>query len=152
VAPLLFLAQELAPGREVALLLGGKTEADLLAADEMRSLGVRVELSTESGETGTKGMVTDLLEQRLSAGPTDGLAIYACGPVPMLREVSALALEAGAACQVSLEARMACGLGACYGCVAPVRSEDPAGGYERVCADGPVFDASAIRWEEMWPI
>ncbi|MDR1015988.1 MAG: dihydroorotate dehydrogenase electron transfer subunit, partial [Coriobacteriales bacterium] len=67
--------------------------------------------------------------------------IYCCGPTPMLAAVATQAKQAKIACQVSLEAKMACGVGACLGCVVETRQ-----GYRRVCADGPIFDAQDILW------
>jgi dihydroorotate dehydrogenase electron transfer subunit len=72
------------------------------------------------------------------------LVIYACGPHAMLAAVSRIAAEHGIACHVSMEERMACGLGACMGCSIPQKS----GGYKRACKEGPVFDATEIDWSE----
>jgi dihydroorotate dehydrogenase electron transfer subunit len=75
--------------------------------------------------------------------------VYSCGPLPMLRAIDRLAEELGVRCEVSLEEHMACGFGACMGCVVPVRSGADASVYKRVCHDGPVFESNTLAWEEM---
>ena len=93
-------------------------------------------LATDDGSTGHAGPVTDLLEAELETRPT---TIYACGPPAMLEAVRDRAASHGVASQLALEAPMACGFGACYGCV--VATLD---GYRRVCVDGPVFDGALL--------
>ncbi|HXC45352.1 MAG TPA: dihydroorotate dehydrogenase electron transfer subunit [Solirubrobacteraceae bacterium] len=101
-------------------------------------------LATDDGSIGHRGLVTDLLRGELDrdgGGPTGLQAtVYACGPPPMLEAVRALCAERGVAAQLALEAGMACGFGACYGCVVPTRGR----GYLRVCVDGPVVDATLL--------
>jgi NAD(P)H-flavin reductase len=82
--------------------------------------------------------VTDLLAAELDASPE--AVVYACGPPPMLEAVRAMAAERGVRAQLALEAGMACGFGACYGCVVPTVD-----GFKRVCVDGPVMDAAALE-------
>ena len=93
-------------------------------------------VATDDGSSGHHGRVTELLEAELAEGPRP---IYACGPPAMLSEVRRLAAAHGVAAQLALEAPMACGFGACYGCV--VATVD---GYRRVCVDGPVFEAAVL--------
>lgn len=93
-------------------------------------------VSTDDGSSGHHGRVTDLLEAELKSGLR---LIYACGPPAMLSEVRALAATHGVGSQLALEAPMACGFGACYGCV--VATLD---GYRRVCVDGPVFEGAVL--------
>jgi dihydroorotate dehydrogenase electron transfer subunit len=88
------------------------------------------------------GLVTDLLAESLAKRPG---TVYACGPEAMLRRVARLAREAGVRAHVSLETHMACGVGACLGCVVPVKSPTGAA-YQRVCLEGPVFDAEDLAW------
>ena len=85
--------------------------------------------------------MTELLRERIEAGQCDYIAT--CGPLPMLAGVSALAQESGIPCQISLEERMGCGMGACLVCVCKVKKSDGEG-YARVCADGPVFWAQEV--------
>lgn len=102
---------------------------------------------TDDGRVGYHGLVTDPLAKWLSDySGTEKPIIYACGPMPMLKAVSRIALDHDVKCQVSVEAKMACGVGACLSCVIKVRD----GGsfkYVRSCAEGPVFDAREIIWE-----
>jgi NAD(P)H-flavin reductase len=94
-------------------------------------------ISTEDGSQGLKGRIPDFLE------PTRYAAVYACGPEPMLRALAERCQAAGVPCFVSLERRMACGVGACLGCT--VRT---AGGNRRCCAEGPIFPAGELLFEE----
>jgi dihydroorotate dehydrogenase electron transfer subunit len=152
-APLLFLAEKLTrlsvreKGRAVPVLfIGGRTKRELLALQEFRGLGLKVLVATEDGSLGQKGLVTDRLRTYLEARPAGGI-IYACGPAGMLKAVADLAVRRGTPCQVSLEERMACGMGACLGCAVALRQENGPG-YVRVCQDGPVFEAREIRWDD----
>ena len=139
IAPLFFLAERLEAGQRCTVLLGSRTSAELsqLAA-EFAQLGCRVETATDDGSLGSHGLVTGLLAPHLTA--TD--RVYACGPRPMLASVAEMCRNASVACMVSLEAHMACGLGACLGCA--VHGAD--GRYLHVCKDGPVMDAGEVAW------
>ncbi len=145
VAPLLFWAQEL--GRQKIKLLvfvGGKNRVDLLALDDFRQLGARLYLATEDGTAGYSGRVTDIVADYLSSGEsTAATAVFACGPKGMLAHIAGLAERYVLPCQLSLDVVMACGVGACMGCV--VKSSH-AGDYIRVCKEGPVFEAARIAW------
>ena len=94
-------------------------------------------------------MVTVPLGQALeTAAPSRRISIYACGPTPMMRAVTALAATHGRSTDVSLEQLMGCGLGGCYSCVVPVRG--PAGThFVRSCLDGPIFDGGSVVWEQL---
>ena len=150
VAPLFFLAQVLlGRGVSVQFLLGAKEEGQLLCCDELRAMGVELHISTDDGSRGFHGFVTELLEEMLGK---DGLdpqtpAICATGPEAMMKRIAALAREQEIPAQFSLERHMACGMGACLGCVMRCRSEDGGPVYRRVCADGPVFDLEEIPWD-----
>jgi len=151
VAPLFFLAQALsgAPGPPVAFLAGFPSAADVLDPAEILGTDLRLEVATDDGSAGYAGFVTELLRARLdSEGPGALGAVYACGPGAMLARAAALTSERSLPCQVSLEAFMACGLGACLGCAVPAgpAGQDP---YYRVCREGPVFDAGAVDWKRM---
>ena len=94
---------------------------------------------------GTSGMSTDILNAFLTKMERKTyLVIYACGPHAMLAAVSRIAAVHSIPCYVSMEERMACGLGACMGCSIPMK----AGGYKRACKEGPVFDSREIEWKE----
>ncbi len=95
-------------------------------------------LATDDGSVGRHGLVTEMLASELAHDPH--ATVYACGPAPMLEAVRALCAERSVPAQLALESGMACGFGACFGCVVPHRD----GGYLRVCVDGPVIDAAEL--------
>ncbi len=97
------------------------------------------QIATDDGSVGHRGLVSDLLARELDEDPA--AVVYACGPAPMLEAVRALCAVREVSAQLALESGMACGFGACFGCVAPLRD----GGYVRVCVDGPVLDASRLE-------
>ncbi len=139
LAPLLALAEALADRTEVNLFYGAKTRDEMLPLSYLAHFRSELRLATEDGTNGYHGLVTDPLALALRLKPAP---IFTCGPRPMLAAVAELAASAGVQAQVSLEAHMACGLGACLGCVTP--SSDS--GYKRVCLDGPVFLSEVIKW------
>jgi NAD(P)H-flavin reductase len=132
-APLLCLEAEL--GAEALALLGFRSGHHAAAAGLFRQ---EVELATDDGSAGASGLVTDLLRQRLDGDAA--VTVFACGPPPMLEAVRALCAERRVPAQLALESGMACGFGACFGCVVPTRS-----GYLRLCVDGPVLDAGELE-------
>ncbi len=135
------------PGRasEATLLYGVRNAALSAGVDDFRAAGIAVELATDDGSAGHHGFVTDLLARRLERGerPT---RVVACGPPAMLAAVARLTARYDVACDVSLENHMACGFGACFSCVAPIRQADDSVDLRRVCVEGPVFAASAVDW------
>jgi dihydroorotate dehydrogenase electron transfer subunit len=152
VAPILSLAENIilqcSELKSLLLLLGGKGRDDVLCVEEFEKLGVEVRAATEDGSLGQQGVVVDLLLDYLKSrdySPGSSTHCFACGPDTMLREVSKITGEKSIPCQLSLEARMACAVGACLGCVVKTK----AGGnvYKKVCKDGPVFDSNDIIWE-----
>jgi dihydroorotate dehydrogenase electron transfer subunit len=152
VPPIAALAEAVGSGRAVhraamTAFLGGRSKADLLCVADFRRAGAKVHLATEDGSAGHKGLVTDLLEQFLR---TSHLAprtvIYACGPHPMLAALAPIAEKYDLPYRASLEANMACGFGACMGCVVPTRGGEGHRTYRLVCKDGPVFDGRDILW------
>ena len=146
--PLHFLAR--LAGTRAHLFLGSKNKECLPPLSIIQSFKERVagvHIATEDGSSGRKCMSTDLLESFLDKMEQEhkaSLILYACGPHGMLASVNRIANEHSLPCFVSMEERMACGLGACMGCAVPVKS----GGYQRVCKEGPVFDAGEIEWRE----
>lgn len=132
----------LARGWKPVLLFGARSAPDLVTRDVFARRGVEVLTATEDGSHGTRGLVTALLEERLSGA---GM-IYACGPDPMLRAVSLLANAAAVPCQLSLESAMGCGFGVCLGCVVRVRRGEGQA-YARICVEGPTFLATEVIWE-----
>lgn len=140
VPPLYLLARRLVErGVTVQLRLGFRDAADVFWADRFAALG-QVLISTDDGSAGSRGTVADL-ESVPGAAEFAPDAVYSCGPLPMLRYVQS-AFSPIAATQLSLEERMACGVGACYACVIP-DAADPAHQH-RICWDGPVFTAEEV--------
>ncbi|MGI6357594.1 MAG: dihydroorotate dehydrogenase electron transfer subunit [Bacillota bacterium] len=139
VAPLFYLARTLlAQGVRVRLLYGARTASELVRAQDFADLGVEVELSTDDGSCGSCGTVLDLLTKQTLP---DSCHFYACGPRPMLKAVDDYAVEVRRPAQLSLEEYMACGIGACLGCVCATKE----GGFAHVCTDGPVFPGGVLR-------
>lgn len=123
--------------RRPTVLAGFRTAGAVILRADFENIGADFRLATDDGTAGEKGTVLPLLERRLSEGPVD--ILYACGPTPMLRAVRVLALEKGIRCELSLEERMGCGVGACLVCACKT-----AGGMKQVCKDGPVFPAEEV--------
>ncbi len=135
------------------LLYGAKDEA---AAFPTLECPYPVYRATLDGSMGQKGTVLDLLTAMLLQGSIrrESAALYACGPMPMLEALCALASSAGIPAQVSLETAFGCGTGLCAGCAIPLlpkpgAPEDAFQRYAFACTDGPVFDASRIDWKEI---
>ncbi len=141
VAPLAFLAQKIAKYKPL-VLLGAVTKNKIICAEEFKKLGLSVRIATDDGSVGFRGRVTDLLTKLLSVKGYCPSNIYACGPQPMLKAVAGIAQESKIPAQLSLEEHMACGIGACLGCV--VETKD---GLKRVCKEGPVFNARDLIWQ-----
>ncbi len=140
VAPLVFLARKLKVGPLV--IIGARTKEGILCEKEFKNLGCDVKITTDDGSSGFKGRVTDLLRDILRKTRNGKhVMVYSCGPKPMLKEVAQVCFNNKISAQLSLEAHMACGIGACLGCV--VKTSD---GFKRVCKDGPVFTAQEIIW------
>ena len=146
LAPLYMLARELVKDSPVRLFAGGRTRDDILCITEFERLGVECYVATEDGSLGRCGLVTEALVSaldRLEGGAT----IFACGPHGMLKAVAGIAEGRDIPCQVSLEGYMACGVGACLGCVTPGRNHSPESpDFRCVCAEGPVFDGKELGW------
>ena len=135
VAPLIFLAEKaIEDGRNVTLLFGAKT-AKQVYPRKLLPAGIEFIPVTQDGLIEKKGMVTDLLDELV--GSTD--QIFACGPAAMYKAMSQMKILKGRRIQVSMEARMGCGFGICYGCTIKTRY-----GTKRVCDDGPVFELSDL--------
>jgi dihydroorotate dehydrogenase electron transfer subunit len=158
--------RELSPGAAGAILVGGGIgiaplallRGELAAAaipqrvllgfrDREHSGGVEelfgceeVRLASEDGHAGHRGYVTDLLSVLVEGDDAASATVYACGPPAMLEAVRALCAERGVAAELAMEAPMACGFGACFGCALPLAG----GGYARLCVDGPVVGADRI--------
>ncbi len=138
IPPMLELAKQLNCVNQIVLGYRDSTFLD----KEFEKYG-HVYISTEDGSSGTRGNVIDAIK----ANHLEGDIIYACGPAPMLRGVKAFAEEHGIKAQLSLEERMACGIGACLACVCTSSSKDSHTNVKnkRICKDGPVFYAEEIE-------
>lgn len=137
IAPLYYFAKVLNErGMRPTLLLGGKTQADLIRLEDYQRLGETF-VTTEDGSLGEQGFVT--MHSLWAARGFD--KIYVCGPKPMMKAVAKRAAEKNTWCEVSLENLMACGLGACLCCV-----EDTVEGHVCVCKEGPVFNTRRLKW------
>ncbi len=138
IPPMLELAKQLDCGKRIVLGYRDITFLD----KEFEKYG-KVSISTEDGSSGTKGNVIDAIKANL----LEGDIIYACGPIPMLRGVKAFAMEHGIKAQLSMEERMACGIGACLACVCKSGKKDPHTNVnnKRICKDGPVFYAEEVE-------
>ena len=139
IPPMLQLAKELDCENQAVL---GYRDGELFLKEEFESYA-SVYVATEDGSAGTKGNVIDAIrENGLKAD-----VILACGPTPMLRAIKAYALERGIPCYLSLEEKMACGIGACLACVCQSKEVDPHSNVhnKRICKDGPVFKAEEVE-------
>ena len=134
-APLHQLCRDLcAAGKQVTGILGFNTAAEIILKEELEALGATVHISTMDGSAGIRGLVTDALQ----AVRPDFDYCYVCGPMPMMRALYPL-LPAGG--DFSLEERMGCGTGLCFGCTIPTTD-----GPRRICHDGPVFKKNLLPW------
>lgn len=149
LAPFLTLAEALRElGTATTLFYGARRAAELFFLEEFQRLGVDVQLSTEDGSRGVRGLITAPLESAL-AGSTGNVHMYTCGPTPMMRAVARIAEAHGCPCDVSLEQVMGCGLGGCYSCVVGVKEPSGRTHFVRSCIKGPVFDSRVIAWDAL---
>lgn len=140
IAPLMFLSESLkAKDKEVCVLFGAPMMERLVCLSDLEECANKAYCVTDDGSFGFKGVATDYLNEVLTAGKPDLIA--ACGPEEMLKIIVKFAKERQIPCQVSLERRMGCGIGACFSCVC-----ETIDGYKRVCVDGPVFDVNELVW------
>jgi len=150
-APLFSLAARLRDRRcTVDFLLGAATGDRVFGALTARRTGRTATITTEDGSLGARGVVTDMMGQVIHEARTD--VIYACGPMPMLRQVTSLARRYDIPVQVAVEELMACGIGVCMTCVLPVTGTDGITRMVRSCVDGPVFRGEQVRWDDVGTI
>lgn len=145
LVPLYMLADSLADRSKTRLLIGGRSREDIITVTEFERLGVTSHVTTEDGSLGEEGLITRILERKLDKYPK--AKVYSCGPMPMLRAVEEICRERKVPLQVSLEALMACGVGACLGCVVKGREhseQNPQ--YLCTCRQGPVFHSHELDW------
>ncbi len=174
VPPLFFLGKTLKNlGLKPVMMIGARDHHDVLAVADFERLGIETQVATDDGSLGHTGRVTDLLSSaliQLSLDKSESIAsesiasravVYACGPLPMLRAVAALAAQFEVPCQVSMEENMPCGIGVCNGCVVAMKTDgvlpnsqesgslnnSDYGRYRRICIAGPAVWASEVDWE-----
>ena len=135
VPPMYMLAKELAAqGKEIKVILGFNTKAEIFCEEDFKALGAEVTVATADGSYGVKGFVTDALKDM------EYSYFYTCGPEPMLKALYKATSTSG---QFSFEERMGCGFGACMGCSCKTIT-----GYKRICKEGPVLKKEEILWED----
>lgn len=139
--PPLYGCAQYAGGKATAVL-GFRSKEQVILEEMFRDICEGVSLCTDDGSVGAQGYVHQQVEAILDKDK-DFTAVLACGPKPMLRGVARAAERYGVPCQVSMEERMACGVGACLGCAIPMAD----GSMKHVCKDGPVFDAKEVAWD-----
>ncbi len=140
--PILPLAQIY--GSKAAVITGFRSANAVILQEDFKKTGAETILCTDDGTMGVHGFVTQPLEDLLKNGGVD--AIYACGPMPMLKGIANLAKQYNVPlCEVSLEERMACGVGACLGCACKIKRNDEEY-FLHVCKNGPVFNAEEVVW------
>ena len=149
LAPFWTLAEALvARGVKTTLFYGARRATELFYLDFFRHHGVELVLTTEDGSSGEKGRVIAPLDRALAARPAgQPVTIYACGPEGMLEATARTAAAFNRPCEVSVERIMGCGMGGCYSCIVPMKTES--GGFHNVrsCIAGPVLDAAQIAWD-----
>lgn len=150
VVPLTFLAshyRKLPTGDYLEMIgyIGAKSAGHLVGVDRLTEVCTEVKISTDDGSRGYHGFVTELLVGDMESFIDGDSIIYACGPSAMMKRLAEVLKGKPIPCQISVEERMACGVGACLGCVVPVAKGDKPQ-YKRVCQDGPIFDIHDIIW------
>lgn len=139
IPPLLQLAKEMQAEKQIIV---GYRDSELFLKEDLESYG-KVFIATEDGSAGTKGNVLDAI----AANGLDADMIFACGPMPMLRAIKQFAAQRDIPAYISLEEHMACGVGACLGCVVKTKEKDSHSHVHnaRICTDGPVFEAKEVE-------
>ena len=141
--PMLAVAESF--GKNATVISGYRNASAVILQEDFAATGAETILCTDDGSAGRKGFVTDALKEVLASKKPD--IIYACGPNVMLRRIIEIAKENGVKCQVSLEERMGCGVGACLVCACRT-IRDGNEYYAHVCKDGPVFNAEEVLFDE----
>ena len=128
-------------GAQPTAILGFRSKDAVILEQEFQAIGT-VYTATDDGSYGIHGFVSDVLKQHIS----EFTSVCCCGPKPMLKALADIAEAAGLPCQVSMEERMGCGIGACLVCVCSLKNADGSTRYGHVCKDGPVFDSKEVQW------
>jgi dihydroorotate dehydrogenase electron transfer subunit len=147
IAPMLFLSQSV--DKNAVTFLAGFRQSDEIIDPALIDINQDIIITTDDGSKGYHGRVTDLLIQELEKHRSNAIGIYACGPLPMLKALNAISKKYNIPCKVSMETFMACGIGACQGCVVRAKSAGDKVSYHHVCKEGPVFNINEIDWENI---
>jgi dihydroorotate dehydrogenase electron transfer subunit len=131
--------------QRISLCYGVRNAIFVAGIEDFQTLGVDIAIATDDGSAGHHGYVTDLV-QRMVQGDDRPTRLMGCGPEPMMHTLARIAEQARIPCELSLETPMACGVGACFSCVAQIRQGDGRYDYRRVCVEGPVFDAGQVKF------
>ena len=140
VPPMLYSAGQC--GENAVVINGFRNKDAVILEEDFRKVVGQLIITTDDGSYGIHGFVTQPLAEMIQSADK----ICACGPMPMLKNIAKMAQEYHVPCEVSLEQRMACGVGACLGCAVAVK-EDGRVIYKHVCKDGPVFSSEAVAWD-----
>jgi dihydroorotate dehydrogenase electron transfer subunit len=134
--------------RKGVLLLGAKTEKDLILADDYERLGFEVKITTEDGSFGATGLVTSLLHEYFETSKYGRMKFYGCGPNPMMIAMAKMVSQYGEKAELSLDHAMCCGVGACYACAIKIKDNNSPNNWKycRACKEGPVFSSELIYY------
>lgn len=152
IAPISFLSEALRTRGEAQIIFyyGAKSDKDLIGLAHIEKAGSSgqqiIKICTEDCSRGEQGLVTELLERDMGSFDPGETCVFACGPMPMLRSLKNVLASNPLSAQVSIEERMACGMGACLACAVP-SAVKAGGGYVRACQEGPVFDINEVELE-----
>ena len=146
IAPLMPLLKRF--DKRAFLFFGARNSNELVMLDAARELAMDSFFSTDDGSKGRKGVITRLLADFIESNPAyKKLPVYCCGSAPMLKALSGIIERYNMTCHASVEEYMACGVGACLGCIVKIKSEEANGfSYKRVCKEGPVFNLKDVVW------
>jgi dihydroorotate dehydrogenase electron transfer subunit len=151
IAPLSLLTESLcrrvSSSSTMNIYLGFQGDSAVVGLDKLKKYCRNITVCTDDGSLGASGFVTQIFQKDMRKFAPDDTSIFACGPKAMLKSLAKILNKNKFDCQVSLEERMACGTGACMGCAVAVKNKKGAFAYQRVCADGPVFNLKDIIWE-----
>lgn len=128
-------------GSKATVITGFRSADAVILQNDFKSTGVETVLCTDDGSLGIHGFVTQPFEEIINSEKID--AVYACGPMPMLKNISRKAIEKNIYCEISLEERMGCGIGACLVCACRTKKNDEEY-FAHVCKEGPVFNAKEV--------
>lgn len=150
IAPLSLLIENISrkfPASLMTLYFGAQEASAVVGLDKSQKLCQDINICTDDGSLGEKNLVTKAFQKDIKKFSPEDTSIYACGPKEMIVSLAKILNNSQFRCQVSLEERMACGTGACMGCAVAIKDKKGMLGYQRVCADGPVFNLRDIIWE-----